>query len=128
MHRKVVGICAIGLLSLSACGGGGRSGADIDYQSGEAIGQELAKNGFACENLEQDKETIAVLEEWTCDHFGINISIDTFRTEDQRKAVSKAFGAFATGHEVAGDIWSVSGMESTKEAQKVADILGGKVD
>jgi hypothetical protein len=128
MHIKIAGLCVTGLVLLVACGGGGPAADHVDYRSGMAIGQALARHGFACSHLRQEKETIGASEEWICDHSGdADLVIDTYRTEGQRKAVSNTVGGLTTGYEVVGDVWTVSGIRSTKDAKKVTELLGGAV-
>jgi hypothetical protein len=116
---------------LVACSGGGGGTADVDYTSGKAIGQELDKQGFACNQLKQDKGTYFVREEWNCNHTAGDdnrLTIDIYASQDQRKQIQDAFSALATGHVVNGNAWDVSGISSKSDAKRIQKILGGTVD
>lgn len=131
--RFVIAATAAAALLLAGCSGGADEKSDAGtVASGEVTAAGLAKQldsgGFACTGFELNTDALAVKEDGLCMHTADDtVSITVYQDRKQLDDLLEAFSSFTSGHWVKGDAWAIYDLTSASDAEKVAQIVGGKV-
>ena len=97
----------------------------MDYSSAASIAQALDRGGFACTNA-QPREIIGAKSALDCRHGEQVVSVQVFGNTQARDQLIAALGGY-TGSGVVGEQGWWVGTDSRADAERIARILGGKV-
>ena len=100
----------------------------MDYTSAKAIGSALDTGGFACAFWVPRPAAFGPKESGSCTHGATTVTVSTFASSGEMKAMLQAFGPSASGSSIQGLEWLVVTPDNPAQATAVQKkILGGTI-